>query len=196
MCGSAKRTHPECAARDGHVVEMHSDENPDVYRLLAALVRHRAATKRAEAGERKLSGGRPPPRAMGRQVAFLPRDDVLDGFQFQPQQLAWANLDHRELLRMESIRAIWIQERSRCAGRQDHPSPVEGPRDQWLAERVLPSRYRSSAESQGIHRLESSCPRNDLRAFVADDMEVKIFNELAISTMWMETDGMVKKSSP
>jgi hypothetical protein len=27
-------------------------------------------------------------------------------------------------------------------------------------------------------------------------MEVKIFNELAISTMWMETDGMVKKSSP
>jgi len=53
-------------------MEMPPDEDPDVYRLPAALVRHRAATERTETGEHKLSRRRPPLCAMGRQVAFGP----------------------------------------------------------------------------------------------------------------------------
>src|ERR1700676_834271 len=104
---------------------MPPDEVPDVYRLPAALVRHRPSRGRPEAGCHKLPRRRPPPRSLGCEVPFLTRNHVFSGVQLQPEQLAWASLDHRELLRMEVLAAIWIQERSRCTGRQDTPSAVK-----------------------------------------------------------------------
>jgi putative isomerase len=101
--------------------------------FLPALVRHRDGRECPEAGERQLSGGRPLACSVGREVAFVPGDYVLDGIQLEPEQLAGTRLDYRELLRMERAATIWIQEGGQRIGGQDASASGEGSCSEWLA---------------------------------------------------------------